>query len=189
MTLEVEQAGRQGLTTQAPQSSESYRMSKEGSNLEAEVEFNYVWSIINSFLIKVRGIGARMEGLEKRQEEIVKLLNSLKLLKKVLQWEEKKQFCRSELAGISSGMARRDSLILGGNGIQQLQGFRLNHFYTILSPDKCFQKGFVWSFKKRFLDLGKRGIDEYNASVSCHGGGTLDTSPRGDFWLPHILYI
>ena len=81
MTLEVEQARRQGLTTQAPQSSESYRMSKEGSNLEAEVEFNYVWSIINSFLIKVRGIGARMEGLEKRQEEIVKLLNSLKLLK------------------------------------------------------------------------------------------------------------
>jgi len=96
MTLEVEQAGRQGLTTQAPQSSESYSMSKEGSNLEAEV----------------RGIGARMEGLEKRQEEIVKLLNSLK----------------SELAGISSGMARRDSLILGGNGLQQLQGFRRDSF-------------------------------------------------------------
>jgi len=47
-----------------------------------------------------------------RQEEIVKLLNSLK----------------SELAGISSGMARRDSLILGGNGIQQLQGFRRDSF-------------------------------------------------------------
>jgi len=72
MTLEVEQAGRQGLTTQAPQSSESYSMSKEGSNLEAEV----------------RGIGARMEGLEKRQEEIVKLLNSLKWLKRVLQCTE-----------------------------------------------------------------------------------------------------
>jgi len=92
MTLEVEQAGRQELTTEAPQSSEDYRMSKEGSQVEAEV----------------RGIGARMEGLEKRQEEIVRILNSL----------------RSELAGISSGMARRDSLMLGGNGIQQLQGFR-----------------------------------------------------------------
>jgi len=96
MTLEVEQAGRQELTTQAPQSSEGYRMSKDGSQLEAEV----------------RGIGARMEGLERRQEEIVRLLNSL----------------RSELAGISSGMARRDSLILGGNGIQQLQGFRRDSF-------------------------------------------------------------
>ena len=31
---------------------------------------------------------------------------------------------RSELAGISSGMARRDSLMLGGNGLQQLQAFR-----------------------------------------------------------------
>jgi len=72
------------------------RMSKEGSNWEAEV----------------RGIGERMEGLEMRQEEIVKLLNSL----------------RSELAGISSGMARRDSLILG-NGIEQFQqGFRRDSF-------------------------------------------------------------
>jgi len=96
MTLEVQQAGRQELTTQAPQSSEGCRMSKDGSQLEAEV----------------RGIGARMEGLERRQEEIVRLLNSL----------------RSELAGISSGMARRDSLILGGNGIQQLQGFRRDSF-------------------------------------------------------------
>ena len=32
-------------------------------------------------MLKVRDIGARMEGLEKRQEEIVKLLNSLKLIK------------------------------------------------------------------------------------------------------------
>jgi len=95
MTLDVKQPVGQELTTEAPQSSQSTRMSKEGSNWEAEV----------------RGIGERMEGLEMRQEEIVKLLNSL----------------RSELAGISSGMARRDSLILG-NGIEQFQqGFRLNH--------------------------------------------------------------
>ena len=39
MTLEVEQAGRQELTTQAPQSSEGYRMSKDGSQLEAEVKY------------------------------------------------------------------------------------------------------------------------------------------------------
>ena len=39
-------------------------------------------------MIKVRGIGARMEGLEKRQEEIVKLLNSRKWLKRVLQCTE-----------------------------------------------------------------------------------------------------
>ena len=32
-------------------------------------------------MLKVRDIGARMEGLEKRQEEIVKLLSSLKLIK------------------------------------------------------------------------------------------------------------
>ena len=86
MTLEVEQAGRQGLTTQAPQSSESYSMSKDGSNLEAEVESiydinMYLYSLLMR-MFKVRGIGARMEGLEKRQEEIVKLLNSLKWLKK-----------------------------------------------------------------------------------------------------------
>ena len=31
--------------------------------------------------IKVRGIGARMEGLERRQEEIVRLLNSLRLFR------------------------------------------------------------------------------------------------------------
>ena len=36
----------------------------------------------------------------------------------------KKFCCRSELAGISSGMARRDSLMLGGSGIQQHQGVR-----------------------------------------------------------------
>jgi len=96
MTLDVKQAVGQELTTEAPQSSQSTRMSKEGSNWEAEV----------------RGIGERMEGLEMRQEEIVKLLNSL----------------RSELAGISSGMARRDSLILG-NGIEQFQqGFRRDSF-------------------------------------------------------------
>ena len=76
--------------------------------------------------IKVRGIGARMEGLERRQEEIVRLLNSLRLFRNRQNWPRKaNNICRSELAGISSGMARRDSLILGGNGIQQLQGFRL----------------------------------------------------------------
>jgi len=40
---------------------------------------------------------ARLDDLEKRQDEIVRLLSNL----------------RSELAGISSGMARRDSLMLG----------------------------------------------------------------------------
>ena len=49
MTLEVEQAGRQGLTTQAPQSSESYSMSKEGSNLEAEVEYFYDITIFTAY--------------------------------------------------------------------------------------------------------------------------------------------
>ena len=39
MTLEVEQAGRQELTTQAPQSSQGYRMSKDGSQLESEVKY------------------------------------------------------------------------------------------------------------------------------------------------------
>ena len=39
MTVEVKQAAGQGLTTEAPQSGEGARMSKEESNLEAEVDF------------------------------------------------------------------------------------------------------------------------------------------------------
>jgi len=92
MTPKIEQGVKQELTTEAPQSSSNLTMNKIGKDMEAEV----------------RAIGARMEGLERRQDEIVKLLISL----------------RSELAGISSGMARRDSLMLGGNGLQQLQAFR-----------------------------------------------------------------
>jgi len=96
MTLEVEQVVRQKQATQAPQSSERVTMNKAGSSLEEEV----------------RSIGARMEGMEMKQEEIVRLLSNL----------------RSELAGISSGMARRDSLMLGGSGIQQHQGVRRDSF-------------------------------------------------------------
>ena len=83
MTLEVEQAGRQELTTEAPQSSEDYRMSKEGSQVEAEVNQVPIDNSLFMRKIKVRGIAARMEGLEKRQEEIVRILNSLRLFRKV----------------------------------------------------------------------------------------------------------
>jgi len=96
MTPKIEQGVKQELTTEVPQSSSNLTMNKIGKDMEAEV----------------RAIGARMEGLERRQDEIVKLLISL----------------RSELAGISSGMARRDSLMLGGNGLQQLQAFRRDSF-------------------------------------------------------------
>merc|ERR550517_1559007 len=96
MTPKIEQGVKQELTTEVPQSSSNLTMNKIGKDMEAEV----------------RAIGARMEGLERRQDEIVKLLISL----------------RSELAGISSGMARRDSLMLGGNGIQQLKAVRRDSF-------------------------------------------------------------
>ena len=143
-------------------------------------------------MLKVRDIGARMEGLEKRQEEIVKLLNSLKLIKNWVFYAMQETYCcRSELAGISSGMARRDSLILGGNGIQQLQGFRLNNPdngpYNQDNQNTCFQERFIWPFKKRFPDPGRRGIFECISNISCHGGGTMDTNPRGDIQLSNIL--
>jgi len=47
--------------------------------------------------LKLSNLTARLDGLEKRQEEVIKLLSNL----------------RNELAGISSGMARRDSLMIG----------------------------------------------------------------------------
>ncbi|XP_023347643.1 uncharacterized protein LOC111716418 [Eurytemora carolleeae] len=47
--------------------------------------------------LKVANISNRLDGVEKRQEEVIRLLSNL----------------RNELAGISSGMARRDSLMLG----------------------------------------------------------------------------
>merc|ERR1719394_4472 len=61
---------------------------------------------------RVATLSSRMEGLERRQEEMVKILTGL----------------RSELAGISSGMARRDSMILGRDPIilgSPSDGFRL----------------------------------------------------------------
>jgi len=47
--------------------------------------------------LRVANISSRLDGVEKRQEEVIRLLSNL----------------RNELAGISSGMARRDSLMLG----------------------------------------------------------------------------
>lgn len=52
---------------------------------------------LNQKTMKTSNISTRLDHLEKRQEEVIKLLSQL----------------RNELAGISSGMARRDSLILG----------------------------------------------------------------------------
>jgi len=51
--------------------------------------------------LKMQNMNMRLEAVEKKQEEIFKVLTGL----------------RSELAGISSGMARRDSLMLGSGGV------------------------------------------------------------------------
>ena len=53
---------------------------------------------------KNQNFSLRLENVEKRQEEVLKLLTAL----------------RSELAGISSGMARRDSLMLGSSVVSGL---------------------------------------------------------------------
>jgi len=54
--------------------------------------------------LRVANICSRLDGLEKRQEEVIKLLSNL----------------RNELAGISSGMARRDNIMLNtGVGLRR----------------------------------------------------------------------
>ena len=53
---------------------------------------------------KNQNFSLRLENVEKKQEEVLKLLIAL----------------RSELAGISSGMARRDSLMLGSSVVSGL---------------------------------------------------------------------
>ena len=53
---------------------------------------------------KNQNFSLRLENVEKKQEEVLKLLTAL----------------RSELAGISSGMARRDSLMLGSSVVSGL---------------------------------------------------------------------
>jgi len=58
--------------------------------------------------VKMTGLTARLENIEKKQEDTMKLLTGL----------------RSELAGISSGMARRDSLMLGSGVVPGLTSLR-----------------------------------------------------------------
>jgi len=58
--------------------------------------------------VKMTGLAVRLENIEKRQEDTMKLLTGL----------------RSELAGISSGMARRDSLMLGSGVVPGLTSLR-----------------------------------------------------------------
>ena len=53
---------------------------------------------------KNQNFSLRLENVEKKQEEVLRLLTAL----------------RSELAGISSGMARRDSLMLGSSVVSGL---------------------------------------------------------------------
>ena len=67
-------------------------------------------------LIKTQNLSARLEAVEKKQDEVVKLLTGL----------------RSELAGISSGMARRDSLMLGSGVVSGLTSLRRDSL--ILDP-------------------------------------------------------
>eukprot|EP00090_Calanus_glacialis_P012893 TRINITY_DN21527_c0_g1_i1.p1 TRINITY_DN21527_c0_g1~~TRINITY_DN21527_c0_g1_i1.p1 ORF type:complete len:361 (+),score=99.86 TRINITY_DN21527_c0_g1_i1:295-1377(+) len=66
--------------------------------------------------IKTQNLSARLEAVEKKQDEVVKLLTGL----------------RSELAGISSGMARRDSLMLGSGVVSGLTSLRRDSL--ILDP-------------------------------------------------------
>jgi len=65
---------------------------------------------------KSQQLSPRLDTLERKQDEIVKLLTGL----------------RSELAGISSGMARRDSLMLGSGVVSGLTSLRRDSL--ILDP-------------------------------------------------------
>jgi len=72
---------------------------------------------------KQSNIIGRLEAVERKQDEIVRLLTSL----------------RGELAGISSGMARRDSLILGSSVVPSITGIRRDSIIT--SGDSNSRRG------------------------------------------------
>lgn len=77
-------------------------------------EVNYNQVHLTQGLAKVCGLGARLDSLERRQEDVIKLIMGL----------------RSELAGVSSGMARRDSLMLGSPALTGLSALRRDSLFT-----------------------------------------------------------
>jgi len=126
MTIEIKEEAimpRISVGIQHPNGDLMTRMSSEndstmenGKSMEEEIrslrhsldEIQITQKQHSQGIQKVSSISSRMEGLEKRQDEVVRLLTGL----------------RSELAGISSGMARRDSLILGSGSVSGLTSLR-----------------------------------------------------------------
>jgi len=86
---------------------------------------------------KTYNLSARLEAVEKKQDEVVKLLTGL----------------RSELAGISSGMARRDSLMLGSGAVSGLTSLRRDSL--ILDP----------TGRRESLILGSEGYLGRNGNI------------------------
>lgn len=78
------------------------------------LEVNYNQVHLTQGLAKVCGLGARLDSLERRQEDVIKMLMGL----------------RSELAGVSSGMARRDSMMLGSPALTGLSALRRDSLFT-----------------------------------------------------------
>jgi len=97
------------------------------TNLSTTVEDMQLTQKTMNESLRVTNISTRLDQLEKRQDEVIRLLGLL----------------RNELAGISSGMARRDSLMLG-SGLNYLRRDSLVDFgsrrNSALLPDGMLGK-------------------------------------------------
>ena len=180
MTPKIEQGVKQELTTEVPQSSSNLTMNKIGKDMEAEVKFFKFWCKAPISWTCCQGAGYWSKdgrfGEETGRDCEVAYQFEVQLRLKIEKNE--RHVLRSELAGISSGMARRDSLMLGGNGLQQLQAFRWHTKNYTCSLG--FQERFLWPLKKGFFDFGWRVSEWLLPIVSCYGGGTMDTNSRGE---------
>lgn len=112
-------------------------LDKKMKNLANSVNEIQVTQKQNGQQFKTQNLGARLEAVEKKQDDVVKLLTSL----------------RSELAGISSGMARRDSLMLGSGVVSGLTSLRRDSL--ILDP----------TGRRESLILGSEGYIGRNGNI------------------------
>jgi len=87
--------------------------------------------------LKSYNLSTRLEAVERKQDEVVKLLTGLK----------------AELAGISSGMARRDSLMLGSGVVSGLTSLRRDSL--ILDP----------TGRRESVILGSEGLVNRNGTI------------------------
>ena len=101
ITVDNLEVKRQNISCLATRTSSSV-----GLNITIRYEIHYYKSAqrVQNKQSRIPNFSSRLESVEKKQEEMLRLLTAL----------------RSELAGISSGMARRDSLMLGSTVVSGL---------------------------------------------------------------------